>query len=148
MIRSVFCVTHLKQDDNGCIRSHPYTLQIGYYLRGQPFLVVSETLVDPIPQCPAKTSVQLIYTLCALCVFSSHKLLSPQQMNCCFLPEGTRSWIMHQSIHSFYKALVHRIYTRHPQIWPTPAEFSSKTNQTHLTMLIIVFKIIKKHRCI
>ncbi len=38
-------------------------------------------------------------------------------------------------------------YTRHPQIWPTPAEFSSNRsnpNQTHLSMLIRVLKIIRK----
>ncbi len=35
-------------------------------------------------------------------------------------------------------------YSRHPQIWPTPAEFSSNLNQTHLSMLIRVFKIIRK----
>ncbi len=32
---------------------------------------------------------------------------------------------------------------RHPQIWRTPAEFSSNPNQTHLSMLIRVFKVIK-----
>ncbi len=52
----------------GCIRNHPLYPQIVHYLRGQPFLVVFETLVDvlectrSIPQCTAKTSVQLIYT--------------------------------------------------------------------------------------
>ncbi len=35
-------------------------------------------------------------------------------------------------------------YNRDPQIWPTPAEFSSNPNQTHLSMLIRVFKIIRK----
>ncbi len=30
------------------------------------------------------------------------------------------------------------------QIWPIPAEFSSNPNQTHLSMLITVFKIIRK----
>ncbi len=31
-----------------------------------------------------------------------------------------------------------------PQIWPTPAEFSSNPNHTHLSMLIRVFKIIRQ----
>ncbi len=35
-------------------------------------------------------------------------------------------------------------YTRDPQIWTIPAEFSSNPNQTHLSMLIRVFKIIRK----
>ncbi len=35
-------------------------------------------------------------------------------------------------------------YIRDPQIWPTPAEFSSNPNQTRLSMLIRVFKIIRK----
>ncbi len=35
-------------------------------------------------------------------------------------------------------------YGRHPQIWPTPAEFSSSPNQTHLSILIRVFEIIRK----
>ncbi len=36
------------------------------------------------------------------------------------------------------------LYGRDPQICPTPAEFSSNPNQTHLSMLIRVFKIIRK----
>ncbi len=35
-------------------------------------------------------------------------------------------------------------YSRDPQIWTIPAEFSSNPNQTHLSMLIRVFKIIRK----
>ncbi len=35
-------------------------------------------------------------------------------------------------------------YSSHPYIWPTPAEFSSNPNQTHLSMLISVFMIIRK----
>ncbi len=35
-------------------------------------------------------------------------------------------------------------YGRYPQIWPTPAEFSSNPNQTHLSMLIRVIKIIRE----
>ncbi len=37
-----------------------------------------------------------------------------------------------------------RIQNRHPQIWPTPAEFSSNPNKTHLSMLIRVFKILRQ----
>ncbi len=36
------------------------------------------------------------------------------------------------------------LYGSDPQIWPIPAEFSSNPNQTHLSMLINVFKIIRK----
>ncbi len=32
---------------------------------------------------------------------------------------------------------------QHPQIWPTPAEFSSNPNQTQLS-IIRVFKMIRK----
>ncbi len=35
------------------------------------------------------------------------------------------------------------LYRRHPQIWTIPAEFSSNPNQTHLSMLISIFKIIR-----
>ncbi len=35
-------------------------------------------------------------------------------------------------------------YGRHPQIWPTPAEFSSDPNQTHLRMLIRVVEIVRE----
>ncbi len=34
-------------------------------------------------------------------------------------------------------------YSMDPQIWPIPAEFLSNPNQTHLSMLIRVFKIIR-----
>ncbi len=43
-----------------------------------------------------------------------------------------------------YILKIMRFYCKHPQIWPTPAEFSSNPNQTHLSMLIRVFKIIRK----
>ncbi len=43
-----------------------------------------------------------------------------------------------------WNAHPYRLYTSHPQIWPTPAEFSSNPNQTHLSMLISVFKFIRK----
>ncbi len=36
------------------------------------------------------------------------------------------------------------VYIKGPQIWTIPAEFSSNPNQTHLSMLIRVFKIIRK----
>ncbi len=36
------------------------------------------------------------------------------------------------------------VYGRDTQIWTIPAEFSSNPNQTHLSMLIRVFKIIRK----
>ncbi len=36
------------------------------------------------------------------------------------------------------------VYDRHPQIWTIPAEFSSNPKQTHLSLLIGVFKIIIK----
>ncbi len=36
------------------------------------------------------------------------------------------------------------LYGSDPQIWPIPAAFSSNPNQTHLSMLISVFKIIRK----
>ncbi len=36
------------------------------------------------------------------------------------------------------------VYSRDSQIWTIPAEFSSNSNQTHLSMLIRVFKIIRK----
>ncbi len=35
-------------------------------------------------------------------------------------------------------------YISHPKICPTPAEFSSNPNQTHPSILINVFKIIRK----
>ncbi len=40
------------------------------------------------------------------------------------------------------------VYSRDPQIWTTPAEFSSNPNQTHLSMLIKVFKIIRKSQVV
>ncbi len=36
------------------------------------------------------------------------------------------------------------LYNRDSQTWPIPAEFSSNPNQTHLNMLIRVFRIIRK----
>ncbi len=37
-----------------------------------------------------------------------------------------------------------KLYTRDPQIWTIPTEFSSNPNQTHLSMLIRVIKIVRK----
>ncbi len=39
---------------------------------------------------------------------------------------------------------LYALYTRNPQIWIIPAEFSSNPNQTHLSMLIRVFQIIRE----
>ncbi len=38
----------------------------------------------------------------------------------------------------------HTVYASHPQICPTPADFRFKPNQTHPSMLINVFKVIRK----
>ncbi len=40
------------------------------------------------------------------------------------------------------------VYSRDPQIWTTPAEFSSNPNQTHQSMLIKVFKITRKSQVV
>ncbi len=48
---------------------------------------------------------------------------------------------------SFWKwfvSSVRSLYLKDPQIWPPPAEFSSNPDQTHLSMLIRVFKIVRK----
>ncbi len=48
---------------------------------------------------------------------------------------------------SFWKwfvSSVRSLHGRDPQIWPPPAEFSSNPDQTHLSMLIRVFKIVRR----
>ncbi len=60
-----------------------------------------------------------------------------------------RTCFVYVVIFSFWTPLkmrchISRGYPRDPQICPTPAEFSSNPNQTHLSMLIRVFKIIRK----
>ncbi len=69
----------------------------------------------------------------------------------CYLNNGTL--LSHQCNATFlqicsFEETNSKLYSRHPQSCPSPAEFSCNPNQTHLSMLISILMIIRKSQLV
>ncbi len=87
---------------------------------------------------------QLRMRPCVTSCFCSIKKIFMWKINltCCQLITLIQVSCLIKDLNMMHHSFI--VYIKGPQIWTITAEFSSNPNQTHLSMLIRVFKIIRK----